>query len=90
MYEWLIDGFNSEIPASHPARTEWMVDVLAPNIASDRKMVTEIKQKKLIYNIMQNILEFYKTQLLSRSMKKESSLVLDSASIVYNLTMAYQ
>jgi hypothetical protein len=83
----LIDEFNSEIPASHPARTEWMVDVLAPNIASDRKMVTEIKQKKQ-HNA--NILEFYKTQLLSRSMKKESSLVLDSASIVYNLTMAYQ
>jgi hypothetical protein len=78
---WLIDGFNSEIPASHSARTEGMVDVLAPNIASDRKMVTEIKQKKLIYKHNANKLEFYKTQLLSRSMKKESSLVLDSPSM---------
>ena len=53
MNGWLIDGFNSEIPLSHSARKEGMVDVLAPNIACDRKMVTEIKQKKLIYNIMQ-------------------------------------
>jgi hypothetical protein len=34
--------------ASHPAKTERMVDFLPPvrNIAGDRKMVTEIKQKK--------------------------------------------
>ena len=39
------------------ARTDWMVDFLTPvrNIASDYKMVTEMKQKeKKVYDVMQN------------------------------------